>query len=404
MQNAPELHEVTGASGAYIHLQDGTKLIDGISSWWSTCHGYQHPHIINAMQKQLQEFSHVMFAGLKHQPAYILAERLAKLTKLPHCFYTDSGSTAVEVALKMAVQYWQNKGEYQRAKFISFRNGYHGDTLGCMSLADPEGWIHKSLSHYIPKQYVMDIPRDEYSLAEFKDLVEQIAHTTAGIIIEPLVQGAGGMKFHAADILTEIHRIAKKHNILLITDEIMTGFGRLGPMFAVEEAGISPDITCLGKGLTGGAIGLGVTMASAKVYEAFLDNDMSKALMHGPTFMGNPLSCAAANASLDLFEGKDSEYKPLQEVARIENQMREELRAFKDLKEVKATRYKGAIGVIELHEEYTSWENTFKIREKFAKQGVWLRPFGNIIYIMPPFIISEAQLSKIFKVIKEQAF
>jgi adenosylmethionine-8-amino-7-oxononanoate aminotransferase len=385
---APQPIQVIGTEGCTITLSDGTKLIDGTSSWWSAAHGYNHPHIIKAVEAQLHKMPHFMFAGAAHEHAYILAARLAKLTGLPRAFFTDSGSTAVETALKMAVQYWKNKGDKWRNKFISFHNSYHGDTMGCMSLCDPDNGMHKSFNEYMPKQFGMRLPADEYDFSEFEMMVEGIQSTVAGVIIEPLVQGAGGMKFHSPDILAEVFRIAKKYNLLFIADEVMTGFGRTGNMFSHQEAAIEPDIMCLGKALTGGVMGCAVTMAKEHIFEAFLGDDMSKALMSGPTFMANPLACAASNASLDLFESEPR----LAQVEAIEKQLYDELSLCENLPKVRDVRVKGAIGVVELE---ASESEIFKMRQEFIKQGVWLRPFGDVIYIMPPFTISKQELSKL---------
>jgi len=391
MQTAPTPLPVSHTSGTKIILDDGRELIDGISSWWSACHGYNHPHIISEMEKQLKIMPHVMFAGLAHKPAYHLANRLAKITPegLNHVFFSDSGSVAVEVAMKMAAQYWHNKGDHKRNRFICFKNGYHGDTMGAMSLADPDDGMHKAFTKYMPKQYVMEIPTGEYSLAEFEELLEGISKTTAALIIEPLVQGAGGLKFYSADILAEIRRLCAKYEILFIADEIATGFMRTGSMFACDEAGITPDIMCVGKSLTGGAIGLAATIATDKVFDAFLSDNLENALMHGPTYMANPLACAAANASLDLFEREDY----ISKIEAIENQLREGLAPCKSLENVADVRVKGAIGVVQL--KNADWGYMFELREKFITKGVWLRPFGDIIYIMPAFTIENEDLSKL---------
>lgn len=385
---------VVGAEGCEVILEDGTRLIDGIASWWSACHGYQHPHIVNAMRQQVEQLSHVMFGGLAHEPAYRLSERLAGLApgNLNRVFFSDSGSTAVEVALKMAVQYWSNQGEQHRSKFLCFRHAYHGDTMGAMSLADMETGMHRAFRHYTPKQYVVGVPRDEYDFAEFRELLEGIHHTIAGVIIEPLVQGAGGMKFHSPDVLAEIHRISKEYNLLFIADEIATGFGRTGMMFACEEAGIVPDILCVGKALTAGMTGLAATLATDAIFEGFLSDELSHALMHGPTYMANPLACAAANASLDIFEREPC----LERVEAIETQLYEQLRPYKKLPGVKDVRVKGAIGVIQLEEATGEYVST--LRQECIKRGVWIRPFGDVFYVTPSFTITEEQLSTLTSV------
>lgn len=387
MKHAPTPLPVLSASGCRLTLADRRELIDGIASWWSVCHGYQHPHIVAAMQEQLANLSHVMLGGLAHAPAYRLAARLSALApgNLPRVFFSDSGSVAVEVALKMALQYWRNTGQPNKNKFICFRHGYHGDTIGAMSVSDPEDSLHKAFRSTIPMQYVLDIPSDEYALAEFQETLAAIAGSVAGLIIEPLVQGAGGMRFYSADILAAIRAACMANNILFIADEIATGFGRTGYLFACEEAGITPDILCLGKALTGGMVGLAATLTSATVFDAFYDDDRSKAFMHGPTFMGNPLACAAANASLDLFEREPR----LAQVEAIETILRRELSPCYAYPTVRDVRVKGAIGVVELHSEYMDFVG---LRRRFSELGVWIRPFGNIIYLTPPLVIAEDEL------------
>jgi adenosylmethionine-8-amino-7-oxononanoate aminotransferase len=292
--------KVRATDGVRLELEDGSRLIDGISSWWTACHGYNHPHIRESVADQLARMPHVMFGGLSHEPAERLARRLAKLLPgdLDHVFFTDSGSVAVEVAMKMAVQYWLNRGVKGRHRFVSFRNGYHGDTMGAMSVTDPDGGMHARFAEYLPHQFVADLPNDLDRIAKLETLLARHRDEIAGVIVEPLVQGAGGMKFHDGDTLRRIANAAQRHGHLLIADEIMTGFGRTGPMFACDEADIVPDIMCLSKALTGGTIALAATVARRHVFDAFWSDDPAAALMHGPTFMANPLACAAANASL----------------------------------------------------------------------------------------------------------
>jgi adenosylmethionine-8-amino-7-oxononanoate aminotransferase len=395
MQTVPAPLRVASTSGCKIKLEDGRELIDGISSWWSACHGYNHPHIVEAMEKQLHTMPHVMFAGLTHEPATTLAQRLCALTPdgLNKVFFADSGSVAVEIALKIALQYWRNVGKPLKDRFICFKNGYHGDTLGAMSVSDPEKSLHKAFRNSVIKQYVLDIPTDEYSFAEFDSLLASVHGNVAGIIIEPLVQGAGGMLFHSADTVAEIYRIAKKHNILFIADEIATGFARTGFMFACDEAGISPDIMCLGKALTGGAITLGATLTTDEIFNAFLSDKPEDAFMHGPTFMANPLACSAANASLDLFESEPR----LSQVENIESQLIAELAPCKNLNGVVDVRVKGAIGVVQVD---TTKIDIYALRPKFVERGVWLRPFKDVIYIMPPLTISKQELTTITDAVK----
>ncbi|MCB2081675.1 MAG: adenosylmethionine--8-amino-7-oxononanoate transaminase [Rickettsiales bacterium] len=389
MHTAPNPLPVIGAEGVYLHLANGHKLIDGISSWWSVCHGHRHPHMMQAVARQLDTLPHVMFAGLAHEPAYRLAERLAALAPagLERVFFSDSGSTAVEVALKMAVQYWKNKGDHRRSKFVSFHHAYHGDTMGAMSLSDPENGMHHVFTNYMPKQYIMDIPHSEYSFSEFETMLEGIHKTVAGVIIEPLVQCAGGMRFHSPDILAEIHRICKQYGLLFIADEIATGFGRTGMRFACEEAGISPDMMCLGKALTGGTMTLAATLTNTEIFETFLSDRLEHALMHGPTFMANPLACASANASLDLFETEPR----LAQIEAIETQLHTELSPLRKRANVKDVRVKGAIGVVELHD--STFETMQRLRKDFVDRGIWLRPYAGLVYTMPPYTITSDELT-----------
>lgn len=383
---APPL-PVVNVQGCRITLADGRELIDGISSWWTACHGYCHPHIEKAITHQLAKLPHVMFGGLVHEPALLLAKRLATLTGLPRVFFADSGSVSVEIALKMALQYWQNKRQPNRNRFLCFRNSYHGDTTGAMSVSDPET-MHKAFRAYATKQYVVDIPSDEYGFTEFDQLLEGVHKNIAAVIIEPLVQGAGGMKFHSSDVLAELWRITKKHDILFIADEIATGFGRTGSMFACSEAGVTPDIMCIGKALTGGTMTLAATLTREEIYSAFLSDDPEAAFMHGPTYMANPLACAAANASLDLFENEPR----LKQVEAIEAQLQKELAACEGMDGVIDVRIKGAIGVIQLEK---SRMDKAQLKARFIEEGVWLRPLEDVIYIMPPFVITPEELWKL---------
>ena len=399
MQTAPLPLPVISANGVRLTLADGRELVDGIASWWCACHGYQHPHLVKEISSQLDRLSHVMFAGLAHEPAYTLARRLVSITPkgLSRVFFSDSGSIAVEVAMKMAAQFWSNRKEPDKRKFICFRNGYHGDTMGGMSLADPETGMHRTLNHYMPEQYIFNIPNNRTDLAVLAESLAEINETVAGLVIEPLVQAAGGMKFHSAETVAEIHQLCKAHQILFIVDEIATGFGRTGSMFACLEAGITPDIMCLGKALTGGMIGLAATLATEEVFEGFLSDQLETALMHGPTFMANPLACTAANASLDLFEQEPR----IAQIQAIETQLREELKPCHKLGNVTDVRVKGAIGVVQLSN--VSGEYILALRQRFIEEGVWLRPFSDVVYIMPAFTISTTELTQltdaVFKVL-----
>jgi adenosylmethionine-8-amino-7-oxononanoate aminotransferase len=388
---APEPLEVQSAEGCTITLKNSQKLIDGIANWWTACHGHRHPHLVKAVQDQAAILPHIMMGGLAHEPAQKLASRLASITQLPRIFFSDSGSTAVEVALKMAVQYWRCKAKNtKKQKFLYFSNSYHGDTMGAMSVSDGS-IMHSAFAGHMPMQYMSDIPSDEIGFEEFEKLLKDSANQLAGVIIEPLVQMAGGFKFHSADTLAEIYRLCKKHNILFIADEIATGFGRTGYMLACDEAGITPDIMCLGKALTGGMMTLAATCASQEIFDTF----SGTAFMHGPTYMGNPIACAAANASLDLFETEPR----LKQVAQIEEWLTELLAACRELDAVKDVRIKGALGVVQLSEKIISThieeEDTpihISLRKKFIEAGVFIRPFGDAIYLAPPYVISKKEL------------
>lgn len=388
---------VIGAEGCRIKLADGRELVDGIASWWSMCHGYQHPHIVQAIQEQAGNLSHVMFAGLAHEPAYRLAKRLCSFVGMgmERVFFAESGSVAVEVALKMALQYWRNKGEHKRTKFVTFNHGYHGDTLGAMSVS-ARSHFNAAYDSITLRNYTLDIPHDEYSFAEFSDTLAAIRGQVAALIIEPLVQGAGGLRFYSADILSEIRRVCREQDILFIADEIATGFARTGSLFACQEAAIEPDILCLGKALTGGHMPLAATLTNAHVFDAFLSDDADKALMHGPTFMAHPIGCAAANASLDLFEREPR----IAQAEALEAALWEGLRHFKSRDDVTDVRVKGAIGVIEFKEGAMTAERIRSMRAQASEHGAWLRPFDNVLYLMPPLTISEGELEVLFGAIR----
>ena len=388
MKTASAPLAVVGTEGCRIRLADGRELIDGIASWWTACHGYNHPHIRAAVADQLARMPHVMFGGMVHEPALTLARRLTGLmapTDLDRVFFSDSGSVAVEVALKMAVQYWRNRGVRGRTRVLAFRNAYHGDTTGAMAVSDPEGSFHAAFRGLLPEQVIVDLPVDEASTAAFEAAVARHAGDLAAIIIEPLVQGAGGMHFHDAVALRTIRAAADRHDTLLIFDEIFTGFGRTGAPFAFQEAGVTPDIITLSKALTGGTLPLAATIARRKIFEAFWSDDPAKALMHGPTFMANPLACAAANASLDLFDHEPR----LDQVAEISRALAAGLEPCRALPGVRDIRVKGAIGVVELNRI----ENLNTLRQRFIEEGVFIRPFGNIVYLAPAFSIGESELS-----------
>lgn len=375
--------------GTRIVLTDGRELVDGIASWWTACHGYNHPHIRVAVEKQLSVMPHVMLGGLVHEQALTLSTRLAALLpgELNHVFFSDSGSVAVEVAMKMAAQYWLNQGVKSRTKFLSFKGGYHGDTFATMAVADPEEGMHAHFAGLLRHEYVVDLPREEKSIASFEVFLDAHAHEIAAILIEPMVQGAGGMLFHSEQVLRRVRAAADQHGLLLICDEIFTGFGRTGVMFASESAEVVPDIITLGKGLTGGTLPLAATVASKKIFDAFLSDDFSHALMHGPTYMGNALACAAANASLDLFERENR----LLAANEIGKQMTHGLGPCLKVTGVKDVRVRGAVGVVELHKI----NGLAALKKALLEQGVWIRPFRNIVYLTPALTIDEGDLEKL---------
>jgi adenosylmethionine-8-amino-7-oxononanoate aminotransferase len=393
MKTAPTPIAVVGAEGARLKLADGRELIDGVSSWWTVCHGYNHPHIRDSVAAQLQSVPHVMLGGLATEPTLRLAKRLANLLPgdLDHVFFSESGSVSVEIAMKMAVQYWINQGHKGRHRFVSFRFGYHGDTLAAMSVCDPDEGMHGLFKGYLPQQIIADVPRTKEQQVEFSRLLRAHRDEVAAVIIEPLVQGAGGMKFHEPEVLCFLRKACDEADCLLILDEIMTGFGRIGPMFACQEAEIVPDIITLSKALTGGTLPLAATVATRQVFEAFLSDDPSKALMHGPTYMGNALACAAANGSLDLFEREPR----LAQVRAIEAQLRGELEPCRHLNGVVDVRVRGALGVVQLTR---AGEGPW-FRPRFLEDGVWIRPFGDIIYLAPPFVISSDELARLTQAI-----
>jgi adenosylmethionine---8-amino-7-oxononanoate aminotransferase len=394
MKTAPLPLPVVSAEGVRLRLADGRELIDGIASWWTMCHGYGHPHILEAVEKQLRELPHVMFGGLAHEPGYRLAARLAALLPedLKHVFFTESGSVAVEVAMKMAVQFWLNQGD-RRTKFVSFRNAYHGDTFAAMSVCDPEEGMHRMFRGVVPEQFLAELPESPEKVAVLDRLLGEHRREIAAVLVEPLVQGAGGMKFHSPETCAELRRLCDKHGLLLIFDEIFTGFGRTGSLFACQQAGVAPDMICLSKALTGGTVPLAATVAGKKVYEGFLSDDPEAALMHGPTFMAYPLGCAAANASLDLFESEPR----ISQARAIEAQLREELAPCQRMSGVREVRVKGAIGVVQMEKPV----DALGLRAKFIERNCWIKPFGDVVYLTPPLVISAADLSTLTCAIRE---
>jgi adenosylmethionine-8-amino-7-oxononanoate aminotransferase len=384
---------VARTHGARIVLADGRELIDGIASWWTACHGYNHPHIRQAVQAQLAVMPHVMFGGLVHEQALRLGRRLAQLLpdNLDRVFFSDSGSVAVEIAMKMAMQYWINRGAAGKKQFVAFRGGYHGDTLGAMSVSDGSDGMHAAFAGAMPAQRLVDLPDNPAATAKLEMLLNEDVSTMAGIIVEPLVQGAGGMRFHAADVLRRLRSLADRHDLLLIFDEVFTGFGRTGSLFACEQAGVTPDIIVLSKALTGGTLPLAATIATGKVFDAFWADDPGRALMHGPTYMANALGCAAANASIDLFEREPR----LQQVVDIAAALTRDLEPCRGLKGVTDVRVKGAVGVVELDRI----DDIEALRARFIEEGVFVRPIGNIIYLTPAFTISSDELATLTKAV-----
>ena len=391
------IHEVSSARGVRLTLADGREIIDGMSSWWSAIHGYNHPRLNQAAKQQIDNMSHVMFGGLTHSPAIELARKLISITAEPlqKVFFADSGSVSVEVAIKMAIQYWFAQGKTDKRRLLTIRNGYHGDTFGAMSVSDPDNGMHYLFENVLAKHIFAPAPdcqRDEdwqpEDIAVFKQLIIANHQHLAAVILEPLVQGAGGMRFYCPEYLRQVRVLCDEYDVLLILDEIATGFGRTGTLFAYEQAGICPDILCLGKALTGGYLSLAATLCSVKVATG-ISADGSGVLMHGPTFMANPLACRIACESLDVL--LESNWK--QQVQDIEEQLLTELLLYKTRSLVKEVRVKGAIGVVELNEElseHMSWLPMY-----IVEQGVWIRPFRNLIYIMPPYIINSKDLSQL---------
>jgi adenosylmethionine-8-amino-7-oxononanoate aminotransferase len=394
MQTAPLPRTVVRTEGAHIYLDGGERLVDGTSSWWTACHGYNHPHIRSRVATQLEQLPHVMLGGFVHQPVLDLSRRLAELLPgdLDHVFFSESGSVSVEIAMKMAIQFWINSGATGRTRFLCFENAYHGDTFAAMSVCDPDKGMHRMLTGVLPEQVVAPLPQSDEEFEEFERVVAEHAGDLAALIMEPLVQAAAGMKFHEPDVLARIVEIATRHGLLTIFDEITTGFGRTGTMFACEQAGVVPDIVTLSKALTGGTLPLAATIARRRVYESFLSDSIDQALVHGPTFCGNPMGCAAANASLDLFESEPR----LEQVTAIESQLEKGLAPCLDIPHVVDVRVKGAIGVVQLDRV----PDLGAMRDRCLREGVWLRPFEDVVYIMPPFVIGSEDLETLIDAVK----
>jgi adenosylmethionine-8-amino-7-oxononanoate aminotransferase len=386
---------VRSARGVYLELETGERLVDGMASWWACIHGYNHPRLNQAAHAQIDRMSHVMFGGLTHQPAVQLAERLVAWTPAPlqHVFFCDSGSVAVEVAMKLAIQYWYNRGQPQRQHFLTLRRGYHGDTFAAMAVCDPVNGMHHLFRHSLVSQYFADAPQvgfdqpwQEEDIASFARLLDQYQGEIAAAIFEPIVQGAGGMRFYHPEYLRRVRQLCDQYDILLILDEIATGFGRTGKLFACEYGPVCPDILCLGKALSGGFMSLAATLTTEKISQTLAQGEAG-VFMHGPTFMANPLACAVALENLNLLASYDWAGR----VATIAQQLAQELAPCQDLPAVKAVRVLGAIGVVELHQPV----DMAVVQPQFVAQGVWLRPFNRLIYTMPPYIIEPQQLGQI---------
>ncbi len=387
------VYHVTSANGVRIKLSDGRELIDGMSSWWSVIHGYNQPEINKALEEQLKDMAHVMFGGLTHTPAIKLTEQLLAITPEPldAVFYSDSGSVSVDVAMKMAIQYWHAKGEPQRQRFISLRHGYHGDTIGAMSVCDPETGMHSLFADALPKQVFIEQPQcrfgeacTEEHIAPLKHALKEYGQHIAALIMEPVVQAAGGMWFYSADYVKQARELCYEHNVLLIFDEIATGFGRTGKLFACEHADVVPDIMCIGKSLTGGYLSLAATLTTKDIHQT-IDGGDPGVFMHGPTFMANALACTAALTSIRLL--LESNWQ--ENINRLEQGLEKGLQPCKELSKVKEVRVLGAIGVVELNDPV----DMKTIVPQFVEAGVWVRPFGKLVYVMPPYIIENDDLN-----------
>ena len=393
LNHLPQL-PVKTAKGCTIFLRDGSVLLDGIASWWSVAHGYQHKHLVLAITKQVKNLSHIMLAGFANEQTYKLSYRLCKFSEMDAVFFSDSGSTAIEVAMKIAWQFFYNQKQYSKKYFVSFANSYHGDTTGAMSLADLQQGMHKKFKNLLLRNFNLPLPKTQNDLDFFANFITKNKNQLAAVFLEPILQCAGGMYFYEANILQNIAKITQENNVLLVLDECATGFYRTGKKFAHHYANIRPDILVLGKALTGGMLTLAATLVNQKIYEQFLKPDLDLALMHGPTFMGNPLACASANASLDLFENNLYEKK----VKKIEQILQQELLVLEKNPAVKKVEILGAVANVRLQK--TDWQKNMQLRQQAIKLGVFLRPFADCLYAMPPLVVKTHELKKICKTIR----
>lgn len=395
MTTPPAVYPVVSADGVYLQLADGTQLLDGMASWWCAIHGYNHPLLNQALQEQSAQMAHVMLGGITHPQAVALCTKLADITPagLQKVFLCDSGSVAVEVAIKMAIQYWYSVGRPEKHRLLTLRSGYHGDTFAAMSVCDPVTGMHHMFQRVLPQQLFVPSPRSKFGqplieddLQAMQELLEQQRHSIAAVILEPIVQGAGGMKFYSADYLAGVRALCDAYDVLLITDEIATGFGRSGKLFACEHAAITPDIMCVGKALTGGYMTLAATLTTERISDGICNGEAG-VFMHGPTFMGNPLACAVANASIDLLLSQDWQSN----VLAMQQTLNEVLAPATEIATVADVRVLGGIGVVEMQAAV----DIAAVQRALIKRGIWVRPFGRLVYVMPPFIMTSEQLRKL---------
>ncbi len=395
------IYAVKKARGVHIFLESGEKLVDGMSSWWCVIHGYNNKRLNNALKKQINSFSHIMFGGFTHKPAVNLAKKLNEITpkNLQKVFFSDSGSVSIEVAMKYAIQYWHSENQFSKKKFLTVRNGYHGDTMATMSVSDPDNGMHSIFKNSLLKQIYVKKPEDvrkyrkgySKSLIQMEKKLKDLNSKIAAVIIEPILQGAGGMRIYHPDYLVQLRKLCNKYNVLLILDEIATGFGRTGELFGFQHSNISPDILCLGKSLTGGYMSLAATIVSKKIANKISSNEPG-IFMHGPTYMANPLACSVALENINLLLSYDWK----KNIKAIEKSLVEGLKDISLNREVKDYRVIGAVGILEMKSKV----NVSSLQKKFVKNGIWLRPYSNLIYVMPPYTISQKDLNFLLKKIK----